>query len=280
MLTVPHYMADRSAPTHAGVPQEGQSNRIPRAKRILVLEKVRSVLECFTVEAPDLAFGQLRASTGLPPSTCARLLAAMTQVGFLDKHGDLYTPGARLASWGATRSVPVEVLAYRARPVLDWLRDETGETASIYVRTGLSRTCVEVSPTRQVIGEVTRLGQQGPLHAGAAGKVFMAFEPSVAEQVLASSVPRLTASTITSTSAWQDELALIRRQGFASSVGERHGDAAAIFAPVFNSEGRLAAAVGVGAPLSRMSQAEMARKTPLVQAAAQRVSRVLGSSLL
>lgn len=272
-------MTEQLGDVNALAEKGDESKAIPRAKRILVLEKVRCILECFTQDAPELGFGQLRAAAGLPPSTCARLLAAMAQLGFLDRHGDLYTPGARLASWAATRSVPVEVLAFRARPVLEWLRDETGETASIYVRTGLSRTCIEMAPTRQAIGEVPRLGQQAPLHAGAAGKVFMAFDPSIAEQVIASSPARLTPATITSPTDWQHELCLIRRHGFATSVGERHSDAAAVFAPVFNSEGRLAAAVGVGGPVVRMDQAAMARIAPSVQRAAQQVSRVLGSSL-
>lgn len=244
--------------------------------RVLVLLKVRAILDAFTVAEPELTFGRIRELTGLPPSTCVRLLTNMAELGFLERRGPLYVPGIDLTKWSSVRSVVPTRLVELASPVLDELRDRTDETARLYVRNGLCRVCVAMSETRQSIRRVVSLGDVLPLHAGAAGKVLLAFDGDVDSLVRSVNRPRLTSTTIVEADEFRRELAEVKQAGYATSFGERESQSSSACAPVFDGAGKLVAAIGIGAPLFRMGPSAMASAITPVIMAARELSRRLG----
>jgi IclR family acetate operon transcriptional repressor len=141
---------------------------------ILVLQKVRQILECFTVATPSMSLQQITRATGLPPSTCQRLVHNLVREGFLDRDEDRYRIGLALVRWSAPGTLGLD-LVQLTRPVLQALRDETGETALLYVRDGAYRTVVGLAETHNVVMRMFMVGMVMALHAGSAGKVFMAF---------------------------------------------------------------------------------------------------------
>ena len=52
-----------------------------------------------------------------------------------------------------------------------------------------------------------------------------------------------------------EELQTVRRRGWASSSGEREAGVASVSAPVFGPDGRIAAAVSLSGPASRLGRA-------------------------
>jgi DNA-binding IclR family transcriptional regulator len=248
------------------------------SERILVLGKARDLLDCFSPEEPELGFGELRRRTRLPPSTCSRLLSNLTELGFLERLGESYRPGARLVRWSSARLASSPGLQELARRRLEKLRDETGETSRLYVRDGLVRVCVAAAETRRPVGRAVRVGEVLPLYAGAAGKVFLAFDETLDLREALAEVRPLTAATITAQNAWERELERIRDAGYAASFGEREGETAALAAPVRDSSGKLVAALGVGAPRYRLGPRAAARLAPLVVEAASQLSVDLGAS--
>ena len=248
-----------------------------RSERILVLGKARDLLDCFSPEEPELGFGELRRRTRLPPSTCSRLVASLTQLGFLERRGESYRPGARLVRWSAARLAVAAGLQELARRRLEELRDETGETSRLYVRDGLVRVCVAAAETRRPVGRAVRVGEVLPLYAGAAGKVFLAFDETLDLREALSEVRPMTAATITAPGDWEQELGRIRRAGYAASFGEREGETAALAAPVRDPTGEVVAALGVGAPRYRLGPRTATRLAPLVVEAASRLSVDLGA---
>ena len=247
------------------------------SERILVLGKARDLLDCFSPEEPELGFGELRRRTRLPPSTCSRLLSSLTELGFLERRGEGYRPGARLVRWSSARLASAPGLQELARRRLEGLRDESGETSRLYVRDGLVRVCVAAAETRRPVGRAVRVGEVLPLYAGAAGKVFLAFDETLdLREALAEARP-LTSATITGQDAWERELGRIREAGYAASFGEREGETAALAAPVRDTSARVVAALGVGAPRYRLGPRAAARLAPLVMEAASQLSADLGA---
>jgi IclR family acetate operon transcriptional repressor len=242
---------------------------------ILVLQKIKQVLECFTIENPDLSLQQITKATGLPPSTCQRLVHNLVREGFLDREDDRFRIGLGLVRWAAPGSFGLD-LVQLTRPVLRDLRDETGETACLYVRDGGFRTVVALAETRHVVMRLFMVGMVMVLHAGSAGKVFMAYDPAARRAAVSQGLTRLTPRTTVDIDLLDKQLEEVRELGYAASFEERDSGTASISAPVFGMSGELAAVLGIGAPTQRLGPTDVGRLAPAVQAAAERASRQLG----
>jgi len=93
------------------------------ATPLLVLRKITAILDAFSLAQPELSLAEIRSSTGVPHSTVQRLVANMVQEGILDRHGDRYRVGVRMAHWAAPATQGLDFLELLT-PVLRRLRDE------------------------------------------------------------------------------------------------------------------------------------------------------------
>ncbi|GAA1155177.1 IclR family transcriptional regulator [Nocardioides aquiterrae] len=241
----------------------------------LVLRKVTTILNCFTVESPEPTLQELIRRTGLPASTCQRLVTDLTLEGFLDRDGDRYRIGVALVRWATPGTLGMDVVRL-VRPILDDLRDQTGESACLYARDGVFRTVIAVAPTRHVVMRPFMVGQVMPIHAGAPGKVFLAFDPDAWADLAGSSLARFTDATPTSMASLDRQRRVTREQGYFAAFGERHEDVGSIAAPVFDHQGELEAVIGLGFPLQRVGPGREHELAPAVVAAALRASAALG----
>ena len=128
------------------------------------------------VHAPDsVTFTELAAATGLAKSTTSRLLVALERGGLVRRDDDgRFRPGdvfVRYAWRGGAEAGLVEV----ARPFLDRLGAQTGETVNLGVaRDGLVEQIAQVDST-YLIGGTNWVGRPVPLHCAALGKVLLAY---------------------------------------------------------------------------------------------------------
>ncbi|MDP9408048.1 MAG: IclR family transcriptional regulator [Actinomycetota bacterium] len=265
-----------------GAPSSGKSalslvselGGAPSRKPVLVLRKVRQVLDAFTPAAPELTARQVHRRTGLPPTTCLRLLQALVEEGFLDRRDDKYRPGLTLLRWARTASEGLDLVAVAA-PVLRALRDATGESACLFLRHDTHHTCVAVEPTPHAVIHVLRVGQVLPLHAGSAGRVFLAFDrnASALEQL---PLPAYTPTTITDLERLRAAVESTRRDGYAVTREERSIGAASVSAPVFDAGGQLVAVLGIASPVQRFGPDLVPSHTANVTRAAADLSHRLG----
>lgn len=68
---------------------------------LLVLAKIRDILDAFTLTRPEMTLTEIRDATGFPSSTVQRLVTNMVAQGFLDRNGDRIRIGMRMAFWAA-----------------------------------------------------------------------------------------------------------------------------------------------------------------------------------
>ena len=245
-------------------------------KTVQVVRKVRKILDVFSPEHPELTFREIRQATHLPSTTCLRLLTSLVAEGILERHGDRYRPGVRLLYWGAAASNGLE-LQREARPFLLHLRDETGESACLFVRDGTVRTCIALEESKHRVVRLLYVGQVMPLHAGSAGRVILAFDPEARQLVMRKQeLPSYTPHTITDPQTLSEELDQVRRQGYAVTREERDIGAATVSAPVFGPGGKLLGAIGIAGPAGRFTQEAMTTWIPKVQWAARQLSARMG----
>jgi IclR family transcriptional regulator, acetate operon repressor len=205
--------------------------------RVLVLEKVRKILDAFSDRQPNLTLQQIRGATSLPMTTCLRLVRSLCDAGVLERRGDEYRIGVTVIRWAAAAAQGSDLIQ-AAQPLLDELRDKTLETAVLHVPTDGMRVLVAAAQSREPVAWRAELGLLTSLTQGAGGKALVAFMPDRPDlQKLLTSDP--------------DQ---IRQQGYATSENEAGRGAAGLSAPVFDRSGIVVASIGVTMPMQRMPQ--------------------------
>ncbi|MEU3271875.1 IclR family transcriptional regulator [Saccharomonospora sp. NPDC006951] len=242
---------------------------------ILVLGKARRVIDAVACTRGGATSREVQHATRLPVSTTTRLLQNLVAEGFLDLVDGKYHVGLGVLRWAHTRRAGSQ-LAELAQPHLGELRDETGETSVLFVRQGNTRVLIGLAETRHEVVRLVSVGQVMPLHAGSAGKVFLAFDEQARRQALGGQLAAYTSATITDPELLRAELATVSASGRAVSIAERDTGTASISAPVRSHAGALTAVIGIGVPEQRFTDANRAAWIPRVVAAARRLSENLG----
>ena len=245
---------------------------------MVTVERAADVLLLFT-RSPSSALGVTEIATALSFSKAAvhRILTSLRNKGLveMDPITHRYALGPGILNLGLTYLDRLDVRKM-AIPELAQLSEATQETATLSVRTGWTRVYLDqVTPAREVIMSV-QIGIPHPLHSGSSSKAFLAFLPeSDIERYLARPLEAVTEATITDPNDLRKELAEIRRQGFASSSGERQAAAASAAAPLLDYRGVPVAVMSVCGPAERFEE-ERELCTGLLLDVTRRLSLRLG----
>jgi DNA-binding IclR family transcriptional regulator len=220
-----------------------------------VLDKAVRVLDA--LEDGPAALAELVARTGLPRATAHRLAVALEVHALVARDAEgRFRLGPRIAV-----SNP---LVAAAGPVLEALRDETGESAALYVRTGTgSRRCIASADRASGLRDTVPVGAVLPMTAGSAAQVFLA----------ATGEPLPTGAAFGAR-----ELAAVTRYGYGASVAEREPGLASVSAPVHNGEGVTIAAISVSGPVERLTRTPGKRFGAAVIAAAVKLEQSLAAA--
>src|SRR5215217_2120989 len=98
-----------------------------------VLDKSLSIL-AFLSEGGPVWLADVVEGTGLPRPSAHRLLSGLERHHLVSRQDGRYALVLRLLGWG--NRAAVVGLVVRSRPVLEGLRDESGESTQLYVREG------------------------------------------------------------------------------------------------------------------------------------------------
>jgi DNA-binding IclR family transcriptional regulator len=226
-----------------------------------VVDKSVAILEVLA-ERGAVGLADLVDATGFSRPTAHRLALALEAHGLVgrDEEGR-FRLGVRLAAWGGrVPSLPL-ALVDEAEPVLVALRDETGESAQLYVRDGDRRVCVAAAERPSGLRDTVPVGARLPLTAGSGAKVLLAWSD-------AGDWPRGVDGAA---------LRAVRRQGWAASVAEREPGVASVSAPVRDAHGVVVAAVSVSGPIDRLGRRPGSRYGRAVVASARALARRLAA---
>jgi IclR family KDG regulon transcriptional repressor len=253
-----------------------------QSDRIQSLERATTILDCFTMEQPQMGVREVARKTGLSSSTTGRMMAALKGLGVLnqDPQTFLYTMGYKVLAWSGIYHVTNDVRSL-ALPVMVQLRSETRETVSLYMLDGNERICVERLESLEPVRIVAQVGRRIPLYAGSAGKVFLAFLPTArSEEILRNvDLKPMTEKTITDMDIPQTDLEMIRKQGFAVSKGEWVLEASGVAAPIFDQGHAIAAALTISGPAQRFTDQKILDISRILTQSTTAISRELGYSL-
>ncbi len=233
-------------------------------------------------ESPGAAgVTELARRLGLHKSTASRLLATLERRGLVEQDDETgkYRLGLvviRLAE-RAERTLDLRGLAL---PELERLARLTHETVGLGVIDGdqLLTVAQVDGPNLIAVGDWT--GRSTPLHCVASGKVLMASQAErEVVRVVKRGLARYTERTIVDLEPLLEELARIRRRGYATAIGEYELGLNAVAAPVHDARGQVIAAVDIWGPTFRLTPRRMPELAAQVREAASAISVRLGGTL-
>ena len=223
-------------------------NEVANSATYQSAERALELLKSFEDGRIELGVTEMARSLGVHKSTASRLAMALERAGFLTRRGKRYRLGVEIIRLGALALRSFDIVE-RMQPAMEKLSQQTGETVNLAVPDGAGILNVaEIASTYILACSGGWIGRRTKPHAVANGKVLLAYG--------AIPVPRLlqkyTEHTITTIDALQEELAGVRRDGYAKAVAELEEALVAVAAPVFDPAGACVAALSVSGPAYRM----------------------------
>jgi DNA-binding IclR family transcriptional regulator len=230
------------------------------ASGVQTLDRSVWLLDTIARQGP-CSLADLVRETGLARPTAHRLAVALERHALVVRdRGGRFRLGARLVGWGATAGAAL-ALVEPARPVLQQLSADSGESAQLYVREGDQRVCVATHERPTGLRDTVPLGAVLPLTKGSGGRVLLAW---AADRDRFDVDPEL--------------LATVRTAGWAATVGEREAGVASVSAPVRVGD-RVTAAIGVSGPAERLGPDPGPRFAASVLSAAADLARARGMTV-
>lgn len=242
-------------------------------------DRLISIVEVLA-EHGKLPLTDLADRTELPKATAHRFLKSLEDSGWVERDAEgSYWLGAGLV--GLSRQyLESNTIVVASGPMRE-LRDELHETVSLSRASAGARICIQQFPSDQALRYVHEVGSVGPLHAGASGKVLLAFgEPNLRQKVAREGLDKITKTTISEPQALEAELALIKSRGWAVSRGERTPGSAAIAVPLRTRLPGTFTSLAIFAPDIRYEpERDQERWIAALQVCARRIEEALGTVL-
>ena len=255
----------------------------PDRYHVPALVRGLAILEFLAQRPNGCGLPEIAAGTKLPKNAVFRIATTLAAHGYLarDQATQKYRLDRKLLRLGYA-AVDETNLVGKALDVLRDLRDATGETALIAVMAGREGVVIEQVPSQRPIRVQIEIGHHFPMHSAAPGKALLAYLPAAEQAAVLAALPlpRFTARTLTSRAALEQELAQVRRCGYAVEREEEISGVTCIGAPVLNQRGQPVAAIWVTGPSSRLPANQFAKIGPMVRDQAARISQRFGWELL
>ena len=246
---------------------------------VQVIDRAVAILAEIAKAPQDLSGIEISERLRLHKSTVHRLLAVLESNGMVERRpdGSRYGLGWRVFEMGIVAASRLDLLE-RAKPFVARLVDLTGETAHFGVlRQGEVVSLVNVD-SRYTLRTPATVGRRIPLHCTSQGKAILAFLPpeAVDEHMAGCAFTQHTRNTIPDRERFLEELALVRKRGYAMDNEEFEEGLRCIAAPVRDHTGAVAGAVGIAGPSFRMSGARLSQLSRVVIEVAGALSEALG----
>jgi IclR family transcriptional regulator, KDG regulon repressor len=243
-------------------------------------EKVFTLLDAFTLEAPEWSLADLTRKVGMAKPTVHHIMSTLIKGGWIDRDPETkrFRLGVRLweKGWLAINHMGVRECA---RPFMEALAEQSGETVRLGILDNVDPKWVlyvDRVESQHAVRAAVSAEVRSPSHSVATGKALLAWHPEVVERLAAQALRAYTKVTLTNSAALQKDLAATRERGYSVNQSEFRNDVVGIAAPIWGHEGRVIAAVGISGPAYRITPAVIKRLGATVAATAAEISKRMG----
>jgi IclR family transcriptional regulator, pca regulon regulatory protein len=229
------------------------------------------VIRALSVPGSGLTLTEVARASRLTRASARRFLLTLESLGYVRGDGRRFALTPRVLELGysylSSLSLP-EV----AEPHLERLVQQVHESSSVSVLDGDEIVYVARVPTKRIMTVSINVGTRFPAYATSMGRVLLAeLEGTDLDSFLERAELRpLTDGALTTSAALREELARVRRQGWALVDQELEVGLRSVAAPIRDANRRAVAAVNVAAHASRTTLEQVRRGLlpPLLETAA------------
>ncbi|WP_312938788.1 IclR family transcriptional regulator [Oscillibacter sp.] len=243
--------------------------------KVKSLAKALRILECFSVDTPELGVTELAEMNHITKSNAHNILTTFQQGGYVVKQPNgKYALGLQLLEFSYIIN---QHLGY-PRAVYDLLTDLANKTGEIvyfglphgtdvlylYVAHPIAR--MQELPYRDMLGE------HAPLYCTGIGKAILSAMPEEEwEKHITPVRTPFTDATVIDHDQIIEELWRTRRRGYSIDNCGREYNVRCVGAPVFSGTGRLVAGISTSGPVSAMTDEKLLHCSKLVIDTARRM---------
>jgi IclR family acetate operon transcriptional repressor len=237
-----------------------------------------AILETVARAERPVSMTDVMEAVHLPKPTVFRMLSLLEEALLVQREpaSKRYSAGPRATRFGLDVLMSSATRGAR-HSILQRLVDEVGETCNFTMLDGAEVVYLDRVETAWPLRINLQTGSRVPLHCSASGKLLLAYMPKGARErlLLRLTLTKFTSNTIATSAKLERELERIRANGYATDNEEYIAGLACVAVPMRITRGRVAAAVAVHAPLSRMPLAVALRHLPALQRAASLLAETL-----
>ncbi|MEM1294345.1 MAG: IclR family transcriptional regulator [Verrucomicrobiota bacterium] len=221
-------------------------------------DRALDILEAMSHEPSGLTLSELVRATELPQNSVYRIANALLARGYVHRRESdkRFTLSNRFFDLGRPK-VNEKSLVVCSYEGLQWLRDQTGETAQLMVRSGRHGVVLEQVAGLHPIQVSGAVGMRIPLYSCAPGKAILAHLPDNEFEGWLDSVTlkSFTPKTLSTSEVLVSDLKQTKQRGYAVDREEGLGGIHCIAAPILNSHAYPVASITVMAPVFRLPEA-------------------------
>ena len=194
------------------------------------IQKCLQILSIFTLDKAQFSIKEICEQLNFNLSTTYRILTTLEEYGYVSrlKNKD-YVVGTQALYLSAiyTQSNHLEQI----RPIVDRIRDMSGETASFFVEEEDKRICLYRAHSRDEIRHNIEQGSRLKLNQGASGRIILAYGKRKNDK--------------------QGFYKDIREKGYYLSINEHNAALFALAVPVVSNSDKFVGAIVISGPISR-----------------------------
>ena len=244
------------------------------------LERALTLLNVLSEYPDGIQITRLSEQVGLSKSTTHRLLSTLLHMNYVvkDEETEKYKLGFQLIYLSRNILNSIDVIQI-AKPFLEKLSQDVNETIHLCIDDKGEVMYIDKIESNQTIRMFSRIGSRAPMYCTGVGKVLLSGMTEEAYQKTVSGMDFIarTPKTITSLEALAQEVATVKKQGYALDNIENEEGIRCIAAPIYDYQGKIIASFSISGPSNRITmervQDELVRK---IRETALNISRQLG----
>ena len=241
--------------------------------------KAMDLLDCLARFRQPMTLGELARALDAPKASVHGLLAALRTNGVVEQNPSdgRYRLGIRLFEYGCIVSASWDVVN-RSREKMNHIALQTGDSVFLSAMEEDSALILETVEATGTFRVNSDRGSRVPLHCTSQGKLLLAYQPPGERRAILQriSLQSYTPHTISDYNRLEEELEIIRTQGYAVEDGEYKVGLRSVSAPVFAVDGTVCAAIGVVGMFRRVRSEEFEQARDHVVQAGREISYDMG----
>lgn len=241
------------------------------------LARAMKVLECFSVQQPELGVTDIARQLGMQKSTICNILSTFQKCGYVVQNAktNKYHLGTKILhlSYIVNHHLGLRDIVL---PYLHKIAEETHEVC--YFGLLNSSEVLYIEAVYPASSQHTRniLGERAPLYCTGLGKAMLAFmPPEEAEQIICGGLKPFTNFTLCDPQLLRSELEEIRMTGYAVDNMEHEFGVRCVAVPIFGAGGEIKAAISVSGPSPRFDRTTILKHAELISRTIQPLQRCL-----